>query len=115
MLFIFAYVDLFSLYRPDFRADIAAGEISGFAITETFLLATTLYVVIPSLLIVLTLVARPQIARWANLTLGPLYALSIIGAAIGEWQYYLLGSALEIALLTAIAVSAWKWPKEPIG
>jgi len=27
MLFVFAYVDLFSLYRPDFRADVEAGEI----------------------------------------------------------------------------------------
>jgi hypothetical protein len=29
MLFVFAYVDLFSLYRPDFRADLEAGEIGG--------------------------------------------------------------------------------------
>jgi hypothetical protein len=27
MLFVFAYVDVFSLYRPDFRADLEAGEI----------------------------------------------------------------------------------------
>ena len=25
MLFVFAYVDLFGLYRPDFRADLQAG------------------------------------------------------------------------------------------
>ena len=30
MLFVFAYVDLFSLYRPDFRADLEVGEIGGF-------------------------------------------------------------------------------------
>ena len=29
MLFVFAYVDLFSLYRRDFRADLEAGEVSG--------------------------------------------------------------------------------------
>ncbi|HJR86106.1 MAG TPA: hypothetical protein VJ930_00475, partial [Acidimicrobiia bacterium] len=44
MLFVFAYVDIFSLYRPDFRADIEAGRISGFAIGQSFLLATTIYV-----------------------------------------------------------------------
>ena len=28
LLFVFAYVDLFSLYRADVRADIARGEVS---------------------------------------------------------------------------------------
>jgi hypothetical protein len=30
MLFIFAYVDLFSLYRPDMRADLEAGRLFAF-------------------------------------------------------------------------------------
>ena len=30
MLFVFAYVDLFSLYRRDVRADLEAGAIGGF-------------------------------------------------------------------------------------
>jgi hypothetical protein len=34
MLFVFAYVDLFSLYRRDFRADLAAGEIDGFTVNQ---------------------------------------------------------------------------------
>ena len=34
MLFVFAYVDIFSLYRPDFRADLEAGEIAGFTVGE---------------------------------------------------------------------------------
>jgi hypothetical protein len=36
MLFVFAYVDLFSLYRPDFRADVEAGEIGGFTVSQSF-------------------------------------------------------------------------------
>jgi hypothetical protein len=60
MLFVFAYVDLFSLYRPDFRADLEAGEIEGFAINQSFLLGTTVYVVIPSLMVFCTLILRPN-------------------------------------------------------
>ncbi len=56
MLFVFAYVDLFSLYRPDFRADVEAGEIGGFTVNQAFLLGTTVYVVIPSLMVFCTLV-----------------------------------------------------------
>jgi hypothetical protein len=37
MLFVFAYVDVFSLYRPDVRADLEAGEIGGFTVDHALL------------------------------------------------------------------------------
>ena len=59
-----------------------------------------------------TLVLRPAISRIANIALSILYAVTIIGASIGEGNYYyLLGSALEVALLAAVAYYAWTWPK----
>lgn len=73
MLFVFAYVDLFSLYRPDFRADVEAGEVAGFAVNQTFLLGTTAYVVIPSLMVFCVLVLRPQLNRIVNVALAALY------------------------------------------
>jgi hypothetical protein len=112
MLFVFVYVDLFSLYRPDFRADIEAGEIAGFTIGQGFLLGTTLYILIPSLMVFLALVLRPRINRIANISLGIVYALTIIGASIGEWSYWILGSAVEVGMLAAIVYYAWTWPRE---
>jgi hypothetical protein len=112
MLFVFAYVDLFTLYRPDFRADIEAGKIAGFTINQSFLFGTTAYIVIPSLMVFLALVLRPRINRIANIGLGVLYALTIIIGAIGEWNYYILGSAVEVALLATIVFYARTWPKE---
>ena len=112
MLFVFAYVDLFSLYRPDFRAGIEAGEIAGFTIGQGFLLGTTVYILIPSLMVFLALVLRPQINRIANIALSVVYALTIIGASIGEWSYWILGSAVEVGLLAAIVYYAWTWPRE---
>src|SRR5215208_7798782 len=101
MLFVFAYVDLFSLYRPDFRADLEAGEIEGFTIDGSFLLGTTVYVVVPSLMVFVALVLRPRVDRIANIALAVLYALTIVAGAVGEWSYYILGSAIEMALLAA--------------
>jgi len=112
MLFVFAYVDLFSLYRSDFRVDLEAGEIGGFAVNQSFLLGTTVYVVIPSLMVFCALILRPRVDRIANIALSIVYALSIIAGAIGEWNYYILGSAIEVALLAAIVYYAWTWPKE---
>ena len=112
MLFVFAYVDIFSLYRTDFRADLEVGEIAGFAVNQSFLLATTVYVLIPSLMVFCALILRPRVNRIANIALGILYAVTIIAGAIGEWNYYILGSAIEVALLAAIVYYAWTWPKE---
>ena len=112
MLFVFAYVDLFSFYRRDFRADLEAGEAGGFTINQAFLLGVTAYVVIPSLMVFLALVLRPRVNRIVNITLGIVYSLTIIAGAIGEWNYYILGSAVEVALLAAIVYYAWTWPKE---
>jgi hypothetical protein len=110
MLFVFAYVDLFSLYRSDVRADLEAGEISGFTINQAFLFGTTAYVAIPSLMVFTTLVVQPRVSRITNIALGIVYALTIVAGAIGEWSYYILGSAIEVALLAAIVYYAWTWP-----
>ena len=112
MLFVFAYVDIFSLYRPDFRADIDAGQIAGFTINQAFLVGTTIYVVIPSLMVFGALVLGPRVNRIANIALGIIYALTIATGVIGEWNYYILGSAIEVALLAGVVYYAWTWPKE---
>jgi Family of unknown function (DUF6326) len=112
MLFVFAYVDLFSLYRSDIRADLEAGELGGFDVNQAFLFGTTLYVVIPSLMVFGALVLRARVARIANIALSIVYAVTIIASAIGEWNYYILGSAVEVALLATVVYYAWTWPRE---
>ena len=112
MLFVFAYVDFFGLYRPDVRAELEAGEIGGFAVDQAFLLGATVYVVIPSLMVFGSLVLRPAVNRIVNIVLGSLYALTIAYGAIGEWSYYILGSVIELALLGAVVYYAATWPKQ---
>ncbi len=112
MMFIVAYVDIFGFYRPDYRADIEAGEVSGFTIGQSFLLGTTIYVAIPSLMVFFAVVLQPRINRIDNVILCVVYALTILVAAIGEWNYYILGSAIELAQLAGIVYYAWTWPKE---
>jgi hypothetical protein len=110
VLFVFAYVDLFSLYRPDVRADLEADTIAGFDVDQTFLFLTTLYVVVPSLMVYLTLVLRPAVNRVANIAVAAAYALTIVGSAVGEWGYYVLGSAVEVLLVAIVIHHAWTWP-----
>lgn len=111
MMFVFAYVDLFSLYRADVRADLEVGKMSAFTIGQGFLLGVTLYIALPSLMVFLSLVLPVRITRIASIALAVIYGLTIVGGAVGEWNYYILGSAIEVALLAGIAYYAWTWPK----
>ena len=111
MMFVFAYVDLFSLYRADIRADIEAGKIFAFTIGQGFLLGVTIYILVPSLMLFLSLVLPVRVTRIANIVAAVLYAVTITGGAIGEWNYYILGSITEAALLVGIVYYAWTWPK----
>jgi hypothetical protein len=111
MLFVFVYVDLFSLYRADIRADIEAGEIFAFTIGQGFLLGVTIYIVVPSLMLFLSLVLPVRVTRTANIVVAVLYVVTIAGGAVGEWNYYILGSLTEAALLTGVVYYAWTWPK----
>ncbi len=110
ILFIFAYVDLFWLYRPDVRANIESGKVFVFDINQTFLFLATLYIIVPSLMIYLTLVMRPRLNRIINIVVAALYAITIAGGAVGEWGYYILGSVIEALLLAVVVHNAWTWP-----
>ena len=79
MLFVFAYVDLFSLYRADVRADIEAGEMAAFSIGQGFLLGVTGYVALPSLMLFLSLVLPVRVWRVVNIVLAGVYIPTIVG------------------------------------
>lgn len=113
MLFIFAYVDLFSLYRPDVRADLAGGKLAAFDITQTFLFSVTLFIVIPSLMVYLSLVMPRKLNRVVNSIVAAMYVLATVGSAVGEWSYFILGSVVEALLLVVVIHHSWTWP-EPL-
>ena len=114
MLFVFAYVDIFTFLRADMINGVLEGKvpISGFTINQGFLVYTTIYILVPALMIAVSLLAPARINRPANLVVSLLYAASVVVAAVGDvWYYYFLGSAVEVLLLLAIARAAWAWPR----
>ena len=112
MLVLFAYGDIFGFFKPGQIEEVMSGEISGIEITQGFLFAISVYIAIASVMIFLTLVLKPTMARWSNIVLAIVYIVSIIAAAIGEDAYYLFLSAVEIAMLLLIVGYAWTWPRQ---
>jgi hypothetical protein len=116
MLVVFAYVDIFGFLRADVLDAARNGKAAatGGAVDQVFLAITTAYILIPTLMVVLTLVLRSLVNRVVNIVVALLYAVSIVASCIGEgWAYYLLGSAVEIVLLATIVRTAWAWPAAP--
>lgn len=114
MLFVFAYVDIFGFWRADVINGALAKQVpqTGFTIDQTFLALTTVYILVPSLMVVVSLLTPARINRWANVVVSVLYLVSVAVSMVGEtWAYYLLGSVVEVLLLGVIATYAWRWPR----
>ena len=113
VMFIFAYVDIFAFFKPGTISGIQAGKVFIFQITQTFVFLTTLYVVIPSLMVFFSLVLPPKVNRWTNIIVAFFCIVTILGSCIGEtWIFYLFGSVVESVLLLVIVWYAVKWPKQ---
>jgi len=118
MLIVFAYVDIFGFFRADILRAALDGKVAttGITVDQVFLAFTTVYILVPTLMVVLSLVLRPRVNRIVNIVVALVYAVSIIASCIGEtWVYYLLGSAVEVAFLVAIVRTAWTWPRTQVA
>lgn len=108
-MLIVAFVDIFGFYRADIREQIEAGHILDFEIGQLFMLAIVVYVTVPTLMIVLSILLPYKANRITNIVVAFVFAVTIVGAAIGEWGYYLFASAVELGLLAAIITLALRW------
>ncbi|MGC1207717.1 MAG: DUF6326 family protein, partial [Ornithinimicrobium sp.] len=63
MLIVFAYVDIFGFFRADVLQAALDGEIAstGFSVDQVFLAATTIYILIPTLMVMGSLLLRPRL------------------------------------------------------
>jgi Family of unknown function (DUF6326) len=113
MLMVFAYVDIFGFFRADMIKGALAGKLPvvGFAINQRFLVLTTIYILIPSLMVVVALVAPARMNRISNIVIAALYTASILVGMGDPWKYYVLGSAVEVVLLIVIIRVSVKWPR----
>jgi hypothetical protein len=113
-MFLFAYGDIYTVYRAEKVREILGGKLAGIEVNQAFLMAAGVYVAIPSVMVFLSLVLRPRVSRWTNLAAGAVYALTIIASAIGEgWAYSIFLSVVEVALVLLIVWFAWNWPRRP--
>jgi len=111
VMFCYIYADYFGLYVPGSLQRMLAGKMGPLGpVTQLVLLGTSVTLAIPSLMIFLSLVLKPNLNRWLNIILGALYT-AIILITMWRWAFYIFYGVIEIALTGLVVWYAWNWPK----
>jgi hypothetical protein len=115
-LFLYVYVDILAFYKPGTVSDILSGVVWQFDITEIWAVTALTLLAIPIFMVVLSMTLPARANRITNLIVAslqvPFAAFNAVGQLGEPWMYfYLLGVALEVALLALILRYAWTWPR----
>ena len=114
LMFCYVYGDYFGLYQPGTLRGMLDGRMGPLGpTTQGVLLATSLLMAIPSLMVFLSLVLPAVLCRWIQVVLGTAYALIMLVSMPGAWLFYLFFGAIEVVLSASIVWYAWRWPKTP--
>jgi Family of unknown function (DUF6326) len=113
MMLLYIYADILYLYKPGQLEEMISGRMGLFPATQGALLAASILVTIPAVMVFLSLTLKFKVNRWANITLGVLYTAVNIANLIGEtWAFYIFFGIVEIGCTLLIVWNAWKWTKQ---
>ena len=113
VMFLYIYGDYFELYVPEKTAGLLSGR--NMLNTPYKLLAATVILALPDLMIFLSLVMKPRWNKLINMSIASfltLFTLLVGASSISEWRiFYVMLSLLESILTSIIVWKAWHWPK----
>jgi hypothetical protein len=112
--FCYLYGDYFELYTPGKVEGLFSGD-HGMG-SPVFLFIASVVMAIPPLMIFLSLVLRPIVAKWFNIASGMLFTVMMVLIAVVSltpWYIFYVFLALVEATLTSMIVwNAIYWPKQ---
>ena len=113
----YIYCDYFELYVPGKLQGMLDGHMGPLgAVTQGVLIGTSVMLIIPSIMILLSVTLPSSASRILNLLFGAGYTLLMLLLAVGmEWYFYKLFAFTEAALTAWIVWTAWKWPRVSHG
>ena len=110
----YLYCDFFELYQPGKLQSMLAGQMGPLGqTTQVVLLAVSIVLSLPALMVFLSIALPAKVNRIANMLLGILFTLVMIIFLLSPhvWLYYKYFAAVEIALTCTAVWLAWKWPR----
>jgi hypothetical protein len=113
LMLFYIYADIMGFYTPGVIEKVVSGEIGGIQITEGFLVVMAIWMAIPSLMVILSLILKANANRWVNIIVG-IVSILVLGTTffVGEFSArYTFHAFVEAVLIGLILWYAWKWPK----
>lgn len=111
--FCYLYGDYFELYTPGKVDNLLSGE--NVLDSPSSLLIASAILVIPPIMILVSLMARPTLSKVLNIIFGTLFTLMMALIAIGSltpwYSFYVLLAIVEAILTFMIVWKAIKWPR----
>ena len=111
LMFCYIYGDYFGLYVPEQLKGMLAGAGPIGPVSQGTLIATSVLLAIPGLMVFLSLVLPPRMNRWLNIILGAFYIAVMLVTMPGTWWFYIILGVIEIALGVMTIWYAWTWPR----
>jgi len=115
VMFCYVYGDFFSLFVPGRIQGLMDGSSGVGTTTPLSLLSFAIMMTIPSLMIFLSLVFKPQLNRITNVVTGILFTLImalIVTKSMSEWKiFYVYLACIEMILTSSIIWLALRWPR----
>ncbi|MEM9721904.1 MAG: DUF6326 family protein [Bacteroidota bacterium] len=117
LMFLYIYADYFNLMAPKKLENMMQLQTPVGPTTPGVLIAFSVLLIVPSLMIILSIFLQPSLNRWLNILFGTIYgliSLLIIGLEFGnEWaNFFILYNAVELVIFYQIIRHAIKWPRE---
>ena len=115
VMFFYIYGDYFALYIPGQAGKLVTGDTLLNSPIKVF--AASVLMSFPPLVIILTIIAGPTLARWVNIIFGILFTAIMVLIAASSIPFtpkiaaYVFYAVVESCITLAIVWFAWKWPR----
>jgi len=111
LMSLYIYNDYFSLYQPGTIANMSAGRMGPLGpATAVVMIAVSLLLAIPALMIFLSAALPPGPCKWLNVLLALAYSAIEALTITRPVPSYRIAVALEIAVTLLIVWHALRWP-----
>lgn len=112
LMFLYLYIDYFHLYMPGKINEILGGKAFIYDISPNFLLGAFIFMSIPALMIILSLILPAKINRHLNIIIAFIYIPFTIYNLSGlTWIHMVIAVIIEVLLLFLIIYFSFKWPR----
>jgi hypothetical protein len=115
VMFCYLYGDFFTLFVPGRIQGLINGNSGIGPVSPVKLLMFAILMTLPSLMILMSLTAKPVVSRWANVSMGVFFTaimILVLSTSISTWMmFYTFLGAIEITMTSLVIWYAWRWPK----